>query len=55
MGVWYFLYVVLDIFSRYVVGWMVAASESAELATQLVEESCTRHGVEPELLTSGRA
>ena len=47
VGVWYFLYVVLDIFSRYVVGWMVAASESAELATQLVEEACTRHGVEP--------
>jgi putative transposase len=46
-GVWYFLYVVLDIFSRYVVGWMVAASESGELAQQLIEETHVRHGVAP--------
>ncbi len=46
-GVWFFLYVVLDIFSRYVVGWMVAASESAELAKQLIEEAHVRHNVVP--------
>jgi putative transposase len=46
-GIWFFLYVVLDIFSRYVVGWMVAASESAELARQLIEETHVRHGVAP--------
>lgn len=46
-GVWYFLYVVLDIFSRYAVGWMVAASESAELARQLIEETHAQHGVVP--------
>ena len=37
----------LDIFSRYVVGWMVATSESAELAKRLVEDAYTSHGVEP--------
>jgi putative transposase len=46
-GIWYFLYVVLDIFSRYVVGWMVAASESGELARHLIEEAHVRHGVAP--------
>jgi putative transposase len=46
-GIWYFLYVVLDIFSRYVVGWMVAASESAELATQLIGETHEEQGVAP--------
>jgi putative transposase len=46
-GVWYFLYVILDIFSRYVVAWMVAASESGELARKLIEEAYARHGVSP--------
>jgi putative transposase len=35
----FYLYVVLDIFSRYVVGWMVAERESAELAKRLIQES----------------
>lgn len=39
---YFYLYVVLDIFSRYVVGWMVAARESAELAKQLLLESCLK-------------
>ncbi len=44
---YFYLYVVLDIFSRYVVGWMLARSESAELARRLIRESVERHGVEP--------
>ena len=44
---YFYLYVVLDIFSRYVVGWMLARSESAELARRLIRESCERHGIEP--------
>jgi transposase InsO family protein len=36
---YFYLYVILDIFSRYVVGWMVAHRESAELAERLIEES----------------
>ena len=45
------LYVILDIFSRLVVGWMVAPRESAELARQLIAETVARHAVEPGRLT----
>ena len=38
------LYVILDIFSRQVVGWMVADCESATLAKKLIRESCDRQG-----------
>jgi len=44
---WYYLYVLLDIFSRYVVGWMVASRESTVLAKQLIEESCDKQRVAP--------
>jgi len=44
---YFFLYVLLDLFSRYVVGWMVARRESAALAKLLIEESVTKHAVEP--------
>lgn len=46
-----YLYVIMDIFSRYVTGWMVAERETAGLAGRLIEESCRRHGVRPEALT----
>jgi len=45
------LYVILDIFSRFVVGWMLAPRESAELAQQLIAETVSRHDVEPGMLT----
>lgn len=45
------LYVILDIFSRYVVGWMIADHESAVLAKQLIEETVRRHNVTPGSLT----
>ncbi len=41
------LYVLLDIFSRYVVGWMIARQENAGLAKLLIEESVVKQGVEP--------
>src|SRR5690606_22150089 len=44
-GVFLNLYVVLDLFSRYVVGWMVAAHENSALAKQLFEEAIPRYGV----------
>jgi transposase InsO family protein len=50
-GMFYCLYVVLDLFSRMVVGWMLAERESAELASQLFAECVARHGVEPGALT----
>lgn len=44
---YYYLYVILDIFSRYVVGWMVAERELASLATQLIAETCKKQKIEP--------
>ena len=41
----------LDIFSRYVVGWMLAPRESAALAERLIAETCTKHGIPPGQLT----
>ena len=48
---YYYLYVILDIFSRYVTGWMLAHRESAELARRLIGESCRKQGIEPGQLT----
>ena len=42
---------ILDLFSRYVVGWMVADGESAHLAQRLIRETCTRQ-VDPPLAAS---
>src|SRR2546430_1619180 len=44
---WYYLYVILDIFSRYVVGWMVASRESAALAEVLIRQTCAKQGIGP--------
>ena len=48
---YYYLYVVLDIYSRYVVGWMVATQESASLARTLIWESCTKQRIDSGQLT----
>jgi len=45
------LYVILDLFSRYVVGWMVAAHESARLAERLIAATCEKQGIAPNQLT----
>ncbi len=45
--VYYHMYTILDIFSRYVVGYMIATQELAYLARQLVAESCMKQGIEP--------
>jgi len=42
---YYYLYVILDIFSRYVVGWMLARGESADLASRLIRETLTKQNV----------
>ena len=48
---YFYLYVVLDIFSRYAVGWMVADRENSALAGRLIEETCHKQGVQPQGLT----
>jgi putative transposase len=48
---YYYLYVIIDIYSRYVVGWMVADRESSELARILFAETIRKEGVDPTTLT----
>ena len=48
---YFHLYVLLDLFSRYVVGWMLARHESGALARRLLAESCERQGIAPGQLT----
>jgi len=48
---YFYLYVILDVFSRYVVGWMVAPRESAELARKLIEDTCSKQQIHSGQLT----
>lgn len=48
---YFYLYVILDVFSRYVVGWMVAPHESADLAKDLIGQTCDKQVIIPNQLT----
>jgi putative transposase len=48
---YFYLYVILDVFSRYVVGWMVADREGKELARQFIAETCGKQDIAPGQLT----
>jgi len=48
---YFYLYVILDIFSRYVVGWMIADRESGELAKVLIAQACEKQKIEEDSLT----
>jgi putative transposase len=48
---WFYLYVILDVFSRYVPGWMVATAESAALAERLIADTAAKQGIKPGTLT----
>lgn len=48
---YFYLYVILDVYSRYVVGWMLAHRESAELAKQLFTDTCAKQNITPDTLT----
>jgi transposase InsO family protein len=50
-GQFYYLYVVIDIYSRLVVGWLLADRECEQLARRLLEQSYRKHGVQPGQLT----
>ncbi|MBL8723723.1 MAG: IS3 family transposase [Planctomycetes bacterium] len=50
-GSHFHLYVVIDIYSRFVVGWLVASREFAELAQRTIRDACARNGVAPGQLT----
>jgi putative transposase len=48
---YYHLYVVMDVYSRYVVGWLLAPRESSTLAVELIRQSCEREGIPRDQLT----
>jgi putative transposase len=48
---YFYLYVILDVYSRYVVGWMVALQEAAHLAEELITQSCLRQNIQCNQLT----
>lgn len=49
-GCFYYLYAIIDVFSRYLVGWMIATRESGELAEKLIAETCAKQKIEEEQL-----
>ena len=49
-GSFYYLYTIIDVFSRYVTGWMIAKRESGELAEKLIAETCAKQGIEQDQL-----
>lgn len=49
--VFYYLYLILDIYSRYIIGWTVVEQESAELAREFVAMTCHKQQIAPEQLT----
>ncbi|MEU6973632.1 transposase family protein, partial [Kitasatospora aureofaciens] len=53
-SIWYHAYVVIDIFSRYIVGHTVELAESAERAEELIRETIARNGIVPETVHADR-
>ncbi|CAI7976125.1 transposase [Frankia sp. Hr75.2] len=53
-GIWYKLYVILDIYSRYVTGWLVAAAEDAVVAKDFLADAVTRNGTSPHTIHADR-
>lgn len=50
-GVFFNLYLILDLWSRYPIAWMIAERENTALAKQVISEACTTHKIEPGTLT----
>jgi putative transposase len=48
---WFYLYVILDVFSRYIVAWTVQYRENAQLAAALIEQAACQQQITPEILT----
>ncbi|MFD0818426.1 IS3 family transposase [Micromonospora zhanjiangensis] len=53
-GVFYHLYVIIDVYSRYVVGWHVATGEDSMLAREVIDDAIARNRVRPEVLHADR-
>ena len=50
-GIFFYVYVMIDLFSRYVVGWMVAERENGDLASSFLRQTMSLRGIEPKGLT----
>ena len=48
---YYYLYVIMDIYSRYVVGWCIAYKEDSEIAKELILDACLKNNIKPGQLT----
>jgi putative transposase len=53
-GSWFFLYVILDVYSRYIVGWTVRHRENGELAKALIEQAVGQQPITPSVLHADR-
>ena len=53
-GIWYKCYAILDIYSRYVTGWLVAAAEDAVVAKEFLDDAINRNGVTPHTIHADR-
>lgn len=53
-GTWYKCYVILDIYSRYVTGWLVAATEDATVAKDFLDDAINRNGNRPHTIHADR-
>lgn len=53
-GIWYHAYLIIDIYSRYVVGYTVELAESASRAEELIRETIERNGIVPETVHADR-
>jgi putative transposase len=50
-GSYFYLYTILDLFSRYATGWLLARRECADLAERFIRDTCDKHGIEAGTLT----
>lgn len=50
-GIYYHAYVIIDIYSRYTPGWMLADTENGDLARRFLHETIIKHGIDPDALT----
>lgn len=53
-GIWYQLYVIIDIFSRFNPGWIVSTVEDSELAADFIDDAIARNGVAPHTVHADR-
>ncbi len=53
-GIWFHLYVIIDIFSRYNPSWLLSRTESAEEAEEFIDEAITRNGAVPHTIHADR-